>query len=335
MSASTAMDGIGSRRGARAAGFGLVELMVALAIGAFVMSGSIAIYLEARKARASLDTSARLQEIARYAMAVIEPDVRMAGYWGLTNRAGSVTAHPSLAFPAKCGGTAWITATRRYVDGSNNAYLAAANCTALYGGAEPGADVLVVRRASAQRIAPQRPVIAATDRDRVLVVTSHSGGEIFLPMSIGNGIPAGYATTDVAGETPRADTRALLVNAYYVSAGSSMSRDHPALRRKTLAAGPDIADEEVIAGIEDLQFQLGLDTDGDSDADRFVNPGSVPDGALPVSVRVWLRVRAEARDASVGSQELPSYADRPASVATDAHLRLLVSKTLQIRNARP
>jgi len=316
------------------AGFGLVEIMIALAVGAFLLSGSIAMYLRAREVRAALDTSARLQEIARYAMAVVEADVRMAGYWGLTNRAASVTANASLAFPAKCGGTAWITPTERYLDGSNNTYLTTTNCPAGSGGALPGADVLIVRRASAQRISPQRPTIAAPNRDRVLVVTSHSDGQIFVPEYMGNRIPAGYATSDPSGSAPQADTRALLVNAYYVSVGSSVAPGYPALRRKTLAAGPDVADEEVIAGIEDLQFQVGLDANGDSNADLFVNPGAVPAGARPVSVRLWLRVRAEDRDAAIGRQAIEPYADRAASVATDSRRRLLVSKTLQIRNAR-
>ena len=309
--------------------------MIALALGTLLLSGAIDIYLKAREVRTALDTSARLQEIARYAMSVVEADVRMAGFWGLTNRGESITANASLAFPAKCGGTAWLTPALLYVDGSNNAYLSAPDCAAGYGGAQSGADVLIVRRASAERLTPQRPTVAITDRDRVLVVTSHSGGQLFVPASIGNRIPAGYATADVAGAAPQADTRALLVDAYYVSAGSSVSPAYPALRRKTLTAGPDIIDEEVIAGVEDLQFQVGMDTNGDRDADTFVNPGPAPAGARPVSVRVWLRVRAEEREASVGRQAIEAYADRARSVATDRHRRLLVSKTLQLRNAQP
>jgi type IV pilus assembly protein PilW len=315
------------------AGLGLVELMVALAIGTFLVSGCIAVYLKAREVRAALDTNARLQETARYAMAVIESDIRMAGFWGLASRGGSVTVDASLAFPPKCGGIAWITPTPGYVDGSNNAYLGATNCAAAYGGAQPGADVLVLRRASAVRIAPQRPTVPAADRDRVLIVTSHSDGRILVPSSIGNSIPPGYATEDVAGAAPQADTRALLVHAYYVSTGSSVAPGYPALRRKSLVTGPDVTDEEVIAGVEDLQFQIGLDTDGDHDADVFSNPGPLAADARPVSVRIWLRVRAEGRDAASGVQSIEAYADRPKAVVTDFHRRLLVSKTLRIRNA--
>ncbi len=317
------------------AGLGLVELMMAMVIGTLLVAGVVSIYLKAREVRAALDSSARLQEIARYALAMIEADVRLAGFWGLTSRSETVAANASLIFPAKCGGSDWITPTLRYVDGSNNTFLAAANCAASSGGAEPGTDVLVVRRASAQRMTPQQAVIGAADRNRVLIVTGHTGGQVFVPADIGNRVPAGYATADVAGQPPQADTRELLVNAYYVSTGSSLSPRYPALRRKTLVSGPDISDQEVIAGVEDLQFQVGLDTDGDSDADVFANAGSFPPGARPVSVRIWLRVRAEERDPSLGSQVIEACADRPSRLATDAHRRLLVSRTLRIRNASP
>ncbi len=329
---STDRDMTRRRHQSSHAGLGLVELMVALAVGTFLVAGAISIYLKAREVRAALDTSARLQEIARYAMATIEADVRMAGFWGLTSRSEAITANASFSFPAKCGGTAWVTQTLRHVDGSNNAYLAVPNCAAGNGGAEPGTDVLVLRRASAARISPQQPVVGAADRDRVLIITSHADGQIFVPADIANQIPAGYATSDVAGQPPQADTRALLVNAYYVSTGSSRSPDYPALRRKTLVAGPNISDQEVIAGVEDLQFQVGLDTDGDLDADLFENPGVFPPGARPVSVRVWLRVRAEERDPSLGIQAIEACADRPSGIATDSHRRLLVSSTFRIRN---
>jgi len=111
-----------------------------------------------------------------------------------------------------------------------------------------------------------------------------------------------------------------------------VSPGYPALRRKTLVAGPSISDQEVIAGVEDLQVQVGLDTDGDLDADLFENPGVLPPGARPVSVRVWLRVRAEERDPSLGAQAIEACADRPSSTATDHHRRLLVSGTYRLRN---
>jgi len=312
----------------------LTETLVALAIGMLMIAGAVAGYAKARDAYVALETNARLQETARYAMALIESDARMAGFWGLTNRADAVTASAALGFPAKCGGQAWVTDTLRFIDGSNNGYLPAPNCAALSGGAQPGSDVLIIRRASAERIAPQNTTVAAPNRDRVLVVTNRLQGQIFVPKDIANAIPSGYATFDDPGQPPLADTRRLLVHAYYVSTGSSTAPGYPALRRKTLTAGPDVGDEEIIAGIEDLQFQVGMDTNGDSLVDTFVNPGSGPTGATPVSLRIWLRLRAPERDNAFTDDRAAAYADRSMSASHDHFRRLLYSRTLQLRNSR-
>jgi type IV pilus assembly protein PilW len=311
----------------------LTETLVALAIAMLMMAGAVTGYAKARDAYAVLEATARLQETARYAMALIEADARMAGFWGLTNRAESVTASASLNFPAKCGGEAWVTGTRRFVDGSNNAWLPVANCAALSGGVQPGADVLVIRRASAERITPQSATVAAPNQDRVLVVTDRLRGQVFVPRDSSNVIPAGYATFDDPTQAPLADTRELLVHAYYVSTSSSAATGYPALRRKTLTAGPDIGDEEIIAGVEDLQFQVGVDTDADSQADAFVNPGDVPATAKPVSVRIWLRLRSQERDNAFTDDRAATYADRTVNASGDHFRRLLITKTLQLRNS--
>ncbi len=64
-------------------GIGLVELMVAMAIGAVLILGAFQMYVDSRNAYTVNETEARLQENARYALAVMEPDIRMANYWGL------------------------------------------------------------------------------------------------------------------------------------------------------------------------------------------------------------------------------------------------------------
>jgi Tfp pilus assembly protein PilW len=315
------------------AGLSLVELLVALANAAFAMAGARTVCIKARDLQIALDAQARLQETARYAMAIVEADLRMAGFWGLTSTAASVTTNAALTFPSKCGGASWITSASRFVDGANNAFLPVANCAPASGGARAGSDVLIVRRASAQRLAPQQPIVSAANRDRALVVSNHAAAQIFVPQDIGNAIPAGYATSDVAGEPPHADTRLLSVNAYYVSVDSGAASGYPALRRKTLVAGPDVSDEEIVAGVEDLQVQIGVDTNDDANVDLFVNPGGVPEGTIPVCVRVWLRVRAQERDNAYRDDHAVTYGDRTVPATGDAFRRLLVTKTIQLRNA--
>lgn len=324
-----ATDRAGARRIDR--GVSLIELMVALVIGLFMIGGAITVYLKARDTYATNDATARLQENARYAMSVIESDLRMANFWGLNSRLDFVTANASAVLPTACGAS-WTTDVTRLLDGSNNTF--SASCAALGGGAQPDADMLIVRRASAQRISPQSATVATAYRNRVLIVSSRTAAEIFVPKDIANAIPSGYATSDPAGAPPLADTRPLVVNAYYVSQDSSIAAGYPALRRKVLIAGPAIGDEEVLPGVQDFQFQIGVDTTGDSNADVFVNPGSMPAGGLAVSVRVWLMLRAAERDVAFSDTNSYSYADRTVNAPGDQYRRLLVSKTIQLRNTR-
>lgn len=310
--------------------FTLVEMMVAMLVGLAVVGGALAAYLGARDAYAASETQARLQENARYALNVIAQDLRMAGYWGLTNRSDLVTSSAAAGFPAACGST-WVTDIGHPVAGYNNSYGAA--CAASGGGAVPDADVLVVRRASAQRITPQSGTIAAANRTQVLIVTSRTHGEIFVPSQVGNLLPAGFATSDPPGAPPLADTRQLAVNAYYVSRNSSVAAGYPALRRKSLVAGPAIGEEEILPGIEDLQLQLGIDTDDDGASDLYVDPGGQPAAGTVVAARVWLRLRAQEPDMGFTDGTTYTYADQSYTPPADHHRRLLVASTVQLRNA--
>jgi type IV pilus assembly protein PilW len=318
-------------KGKRRDGFSLVELMITLVIELLVIGAAVTVYVKAQAVYVASDSLGRLQESARHAMALVESDVRMANFWGLHNQSDFNTISALSTFPVNCGAD-WVTDTPNSITGENNAY--SLPCTASGGGAQPNSDVLIVRRASAQRISPQSASVAAVNRDRVLIVSSPLAGEIFVPKDIGNGIPPGYATSDPANAPPLADTRVLLVNAYYISRDSSVSPGYPALRRKRLSAGPSITDEELLPGVEDLQFEIGVDTTGDANVDVFVNPGAVPAGGSPVSVRLWLLLRTQEPDKQLAETPANAYADRNWPASHDSHRRLLVHKTLQLRNVR-
>ena len=67
-------------------GMTLVELLVALAIGSFLMIGTIQVYNQSRQAFIINESIARVQETAQFAMDTIEADLRMASNWGLHSR---------------------------------------------------------------------------------------------------------------------------------------------------------------------------------------------------------------------------------------------------------
>lgn len=315
-------------------GFGLVETLGALAIGLFVVAAAITLYVRAGSALRVLDAHARMHETARHVLAVIESDVRMAGYWGLAHGADNVSIHPLIAFPDRCGGAGWVTDIEQFVAGTNNQYLGVANCAALSGGAQDGSDVLIVRRASARPIELNSPAVPASVRDEVLLISTRETAQLFVAADIGGVIPAGYPVDAAPGMGPASELRSLLVHAYYVSVDSSVGTSVPALRRKALTGGPGIGDEEIGAGVEDLQFRIGADVDGDGILDGFFDPGTLPVDAKPLCIRLWLRVRGIERSGATAASAGASYADRVWPPVDDGYDRMLVTKTIQIRNSR-
>ena len=141
---------------------------------------------------------------------------------------------------------------------------------------------------------------------------------------------------------------------YYVDRGSQIIAGVPSLRRKRLNTGGGIVDEELVPGVEDMQIQFGVDTDVPGTAvaanpdrgsiDRYVNPddplidptnaGFNPNAEI-LSVRVWLRLRGERVENGLIDPTDYEYADQDFGTFNDGFRRVVVSKTIYLRNARP
>ena len=323
-------------------GLSLIELLVSMAIGLFLLAGAVSVLGKGRDLYRTNDASARLQETARYAMSTIEADLRMANYWGLMSRADLVENGPTLdlanipavnasyTLPASltayaatinsCGAM-WAVKLPAYVESNNNGYGLA--CAA-FGTAEPASDQLTVRHASTVAVASPGPA------GQIKVQTSRVQGSLF-----------GNATTPAGYSALTSETRPIVVNGYYVSQRSDLNTTTPSLRRKQLASAggaPAIQDREIVPGVEDLQVEFGVDMNGDQNADFFVPPGTALAGGQDiVAVRVWLLVRAEQPEFGFVDGRTYTYADRTGGAAfspADNFRRVLVSKTIALRNTR-
>jgi type IV pilus assembly protein PilW len=322
-------------------GLTLVELMVALAIGSFLIIGAVQIYTQSRQAYAVNESIARVQETAQFAMDTIETDLRMASNWGRNSRGLAVEgrslvgdANPKgLTVPSPSCGDDWAFNLALPIDGTDNSYELA--CAA-NGGTQANSDVVTIRRASVQPTAPEL--------GRLQIQSTRIQGELFETLEV----PPAFlpVTTDPITLVPSSATHNLIVNSYYVSQTSDLIPGVPTLRRKTLTVNsgtPVIEDQEVAPGIENIQLQLGVDVDEDNTVDRYVNPGSeiynpsaagyIP-GARVMTARIWLVVRGVTPE--FGLQDLRNYTPGNAGIGqmSDGYRRLQISKTILLRNAR-
>ena len=327
----------------RQSGVGLIELMVALVIGLFLILGAITVFSQSRTTYRTAESVARLQEIGRLAMDVVETDVRMADFWGMSNRAdyivnrtppgqtppatfsGTQQANAAVCGTTSAPGNYFVLNLDEYIGGSNNSYGLTCAATSY----RAGTDALWIRRANSDQP-------TTMDLNRIYLQTSRIQGTLFVP---GCNSPTDLACIPADYLPPASQSRELEAHVYYVSSASTNRTDVPSLRRKRFAnvngaTADAFIDEEIVPGVEDLQVRLGIDTNGDTNIDQYVNPGAVPANARVVSATIWLRVRAEEREIGFVDGATYQYAGNAALTPNDNYRRILLTKTIHIRNTR-
>ncbi len=259
----------------RQSGFTLAELMVGMTIGLLVLSGVTSAYLASSRAGNASQESSEQVENGQQAIEFISYDLRHAGYFGQTS---SLPA-PGAALPDPCE-TADLAALFNAMAFPVQAYNAPAatplNCL---GAADfvPGTDILVVRRASSEPLAP-------TDVPQL--------GAIYIQANTGAAELQVGDDTSAIGTTLKADGTAatifnrdgataapiqrLLVHIYFIApcampanGGASCTgalddegNPIPTLKRLELSAAGGAAQMTIVplvAGVENMQFDFGLD----------------------------------------------------------------------------
>ncbi len=264
----------------RSAGLSLVELLVAMTLVATLTAGGLGAYARANAIWRVQAADQRRYERAQYVFGTLEPDLQMAGYFG---PARPVSPLPASAVPltVRACGIDPIARLDRPVERLGSL---PASCVAR-ASLVAGSDALLVRRASAQ--------VSAARAGRAQWLTA------------GNHLPQGSLIWDgqLPPEVEHPELRNLVVRIYYVARSADGDAGTPALRVKTLtevAGVPAFVDTEVMPGVESLQMEM------------------LPPTA-PRSVRLTLRIRADAADADIH----------------DARRTLSVTRHFTLRNAVP
>jgi len=329
-------------------GFNLIELMITITIGSFLILGAAFAFQEAQKTYITNDNVARLYEQAQYVLDTLEEDIRLNSFWGLHNRKSAVEGDSNATIPvaiATIAGdcdTQWALDLRTGLSGSNGVVSAGVvlpswanaggSCiTSLTEAVEKkvlsNADTLVVRHADYQ-------IVNAPVAGQVYVRSDEA-----LPLAR---IFLGGAAVPNVGLN--AQNFEMISHGYYVTADSYKDNDGvPMLRRMALindAGLPRVVSQEVAAGVEDLQIKFGVDlnqkeTPGYGSIDLYVDPDDarllLPTTRV-LSVRMWALLRGEEIERGFTSNAVYNYADATFNHPNDGFRRLLVSKTIQVRN---
>lgn len=342
-------------------GVSLVELLVAMALGLFLVCIMGMIFLGSKSTFQAQNQVSRLQESARFAMDTVAADLRMSGFRGcrgvgtgtpITNRLNTPTG-----FLYNFSAGIWAS----HHDGSTwgPALDAAISSPTLIPAPAPSSlgDVLTVRRtvgpgwALTAEMASPTAALSVTPTGRItahdlLLVSDCVGAAVFQATNnrpgLDGSIEHSASVTATPGVSVNSLGRAFLQDAmvhrlatvtYYLAPSARTGKTGlSALWSYTTPVYDGTPQpQELVTGVERFRVTLGLDSNGDAAADAYVEPKDVTDWTQVVTARTELLLASTEDNITSGHQ--PYTFAGTSTTPTDRRMRTVVSTVAQVRNA--
>ncbi|MGH8452930.1 MAG: PilW family protein, partial [Nevskiales bacterium] len=291
-------------------GTGLIEVMISVTLGLLLLVALLAAYNDSKATFRVQDSVSRLQENARYAIHLISRDLRMAGYRGCV-RDSTVASIKNTLNTSSAFLYDFETPVQGFEGNTNGSWTPALDTSLT--SVTPGTDVLVIRGTpdNSAFIRQEMPTTSAdlklsdnlnpkpVEIGDIVMISDCLGSAIFqithYTVSNGNIVhntgvvvpPPGNATQDLGRRYP-VGSRLFKVSTtrYFIRASSNSSS--PALWRRV----GDAAAQELVEGVQNMQIQYGVDSDGDLMPNSYVNASTSPNFRNVVSVRIALLFRS-------------------------------------------
>jgi len=275
-------------------GWGLVELMLSAALGLFLLTVVISVLGQTSAAYRLQDDLARLQEHARFATGIIAHDVRMSGYFGCghdpahrySDHSPGPSSLPDVRYALEGfeqGRTQWFPSGG---DEKSDEFVPDSDAITLR-----YADTTTRTSVSAAMGAPDAPIAVATNSLRendLAIITDCESAHVFQVARVDNDdriVPVQLGKAYAAG------SQVMMLRAIRYYIGTSTTDGLPSLKRQVLQGGATTTTEELVQGVENMQWLYGFDSDGDAAPDTYVPAHEVPQWDRVVSVQLGLLIR--------------------------------------------
>ncbi len=253
----------------RAAGFSLVELMIAMTIALFLLLGIATLTSSQSRSSRELDMATRQIEAGRFAMQIVGNDLTLAGFYGTFGPKGATISTPDPCATSVASLGFDNTTSPITVPAPVYGYAPGATAPTCLSNVQANTGIVVVRRATSSTVLPAattagevyvQPAQCTTDASTFVVDSSSASFSLH---------EKDCATT--------ASVRKYMVRTYYVSSCNVCSGANadttPTLKVAELIGGA-ITITPLAEGIQDLQADYGIDLDGDGSVDCYVvDPG--------------------------------------------------------------
>ena len=353
-------------------GFSLIEIMVALVLGLFLMGGVIQIFFGSKASYNTTENLSRVQENGRLAIELLSRDLRMAGYKGclrssmpLLNVLNNSSAfnwnfgQEIKGFNAKKSGATWTwsptldsdISSLQMVGGTDVITLRTIDSEGVYVTGQPSssgdckgssfsssADLKVTENT----FLADDDIVLTTNCERAVVfqITNFNSKSNVVHNTGGTSAP-GNSTKDLGGCLIDGEMMKISTKTYFIRTGAN---GRPALWRRVATNNA----EELVEGVENMQITYGVDTNNDRNADTYTTADAVETGnnwSDVVSVRISLLLQSM-DDKIATKEQIYEYNDETSDkasdsskpsikTATDRRLRQVFSSLISVRNRLP
>jgi type IV pilus assembly protein PilW len=304
-------------------GFSLVELMIAMALGLMLVTVIVSIFVSSNRNYKEDDRFARMQENGRFAIYALQTDLSMASFWGTTTSPSGITNAVGTA--SSCGLTFDTSSPVLIINNpaSGTAISGIFSCissTSVWTGGTTHADVIAIKRVVGE-ITPADS--SSTTSAVYLEMDADPSTNIGALKLIA---PSSFNSTKAYW---RYMPRIYHIRNYSVTSGDGI----PTLCRKELN-GTAMTDVPLVEGVENIQIEFGIDTDGDGAPNKYDPAPSGADLNNIVNAKLYVLARSLDRDPiytndktyNLGSVTL-DYSDAP-----DNYYRRVFEGTISLRN---
>jgi len=341
----------------RVRGLSLVELLVALVIGLVLMLGLVQVFAASRAAYQLSEGISRAQENGRFAMDFLQRDIRMAGHFGCTNDQARRQASEDFHSHFTAGGVldfgfsirgyenaapTGITLNPARINGTDSIVLRFLTGNGVpvlnVDSSNPGApfiDVAAARWSTLQEGGVSNPrLFGISDCRRVDVFAAANvnpgSGRVTAPA----GVDLLYGTSPEGGPAMLYRAEAVV---YYIGNGTG---GQPSLWRARINHDGSLTSEELVEGIENLQFRYGIDRNPATDPTGFMaTQGAATDvGSSDLEwrrvgqVQVALLASSPRPAGSAQATSQPTLLGTAVSAADDGRYRAVYETTIALRN---
>jgi type IV pilus assembly protein PilW len=315
-------------------GLTLVELLIALVMGLILLAGMVTVFVANKQTFRFQDALSRLQENGRFAIALLERDIRRVGYTGFENLELLTNTVGYKKVSATCPAPVWLPDLGEPLDGFDNVGGTESAFSSLTPKPKSGTDVIRLFMGEELGIKVQKQPGNVSPGSADLQVTAGAKlkpGSVLLVVDEFGEQGSIFVATDVTALSAKTHTNikheasanpndpvqncvkslarnydggyivAMVRSIYYVAETTRKDvtgQPIPALYRSINYDAP----EELVEGVEDMQIRYGVDTDGNGAVDGYDNAAEVTSASNWPSVR---SVRFQLLLRSVDAKALP------------------------------